>query len=72
MGNARYGENLQLFLIDVKKSDNQLEWPDMIQSPHVNSLCLLLDPITTVCINRGEPHTSNKNGTIVTFTKVYV
>ena len=72
MGNAHNGENLQLFLIDVKKSDNQLEWPYMIHTPHINRLCLLLDPITTVCINWGESHTSDKNGTIVTFTKVYV
>ena len=72
MGNALNGENLQLFLIDLKKSDNQLEWPYMIQTPHANTLCLLLDPIIIVCSNWGEPHTSDKNGTIVTFTKVYV
>ena len=32
MGNAHNGETLQLFLIDVKKSDNQLKWPYMIHT----------------------------------------
>ena len=61
MGNACNDKNLLLFLIDVKKSDNQLGWPYMIHTPHVNGLCLLSDPITTVCVNRGEPHTSDKS-----------
>ena len=58
MGNARNGENLQVFLIDVKKSDNQLEWPYMIQTPHANRLCLHLDPIIIVCSNWGKPERS--------------
>ena len=41
MGNANNGENLQLLLIDVKKSDNQLEWPYMIHTPHANMLWIL-------------------------------